>query len=84
MKYLRIKKWMVDKPTRIVGVAFTSGWLMHNVCISLYMDYIGKAAYLRLADEDWISAGFTVPGAIVVGIIATFMFGLTRQVAQGK
>lgn len=45
--------------------AFWAGALIDAACRSLYQDAIGKEAFLRVVDANWISGWYTVPLALV-------------------
>ena len=49
------------------------GWILCNSVTSLQQDAIGKEAYLRMANDGWISASITVPLAIFFGLLAIWL-----------
>ncbi|MFH1982635.1 MAG: hypothetical protein ABIL58_12400 [Pseudomonadota bacterium] len=46
------------------------GIFLAKACDSLNQDFLGKARFLKMADEGWLDWRITVPIAIVVGALA--------------
>lgn len=53
---------------------FWSGFVTCQAIYSLYQDYLGKERYLQMVNEEWLSAGITVPLALILLIFAYYLY----------
>lgn len=53
---------------------FWAGVLTHMATISLYQDFHGKQGYIDLIRKNWIDASITVPFALILIVIAIYLY----------
>lgn len=52
---------------------FMGGMFMYMGVMSLMQDCMGKEAYLASANENWVSGVYSVPGALVLVVLAAWI-----------
>ena len=67
------------KNTTRVTHAFIAGYFLHMGINSLAQDYLGKEAFIRVANAEWTDPSVSVPRAIVIVALSLFIFYLIRR-----
>ena len=59
------------------------GWTLAFAVVSLRQDYLGKEAYIRYAQENWIDPSITVPWALISLILGIY-FSFIHKDKKGE
>lgn len=64
----RADLWSILAPRPLV--IFAAGMVAATMLDGLYQDIIGKAAYVRMAQNDWVSGWWTIPVEVICIVVA--------------
>lgn len=74
-------------PRKIFMNGAVAGSLMIAAAMSLFQDWMGKEAYLKMASDHWWSAKLTVPlalGMLLLGCGVTFVTMIAVKVEDRR